>query len=168
LALFGINSVENIPFQDGRQNPLMKVSRREMNRAMSDICARYGLDYWVWTPADFDIRDAQRRAQHLAGLDEFFKDVPTLAAIFVPGGDPGSNPPEALLPYLAEIAQHMRPFHPRAKIWLSLQGFSKEQAEWVYRFLDRQVARFRIGSAGSWRGRRARRSPRRGAVSEAT
>jgi hypothetical protein len=43
LALFGVNSIENIPFQDDRQNPLMKVPRREMNRAMSEICARYGL-----------------------------------------------------------------------------------------------------------------------------
>ncbi len=139
LALFGANSIENIPFQDDRQSPLMKVPRREMNRAMSEICARYGLDYWVWTPADFDLNNASRRAEHLASFDALFKDLPTLTGVFVPGGDPGSNEPDILLPYLAAIAEHMRPFHPRAKVWLSMQGFSKEQAETVYRFLDRGV-----------------------------
>ncbi|MFH1738275.1 MAG: glycoside hydrolase family 20 zincin-like fold domain-containing protein, partial [bacterium] len=38
LAFFGINSVENIPFQDDRTAPLMKLSRREMNKKMSEIC----------------------------------------------------------------------------------------------------------------------------------
>lgn len=139
LAFFGINSIENIPFQDDRNNPLMKVPRREMNRAMSEICARYGLDYWVWTPASFDLKDQAKRARSLAGFDEFFKDVPELTGVFFPGGDPGSNPPELVLPFLEEIARHMAPVHPKAKIWLSLQGFSARDAETVYAWLDRGV-----------------------------
>ncbi len=57
LALFGTNSIENIPFQDDAPGPNMKVPRKEMNRRMSEICNDYGLDYWVWTPADVDLSD---------------------------------------------------------------------------------------------------------------
>jgi hypothetical protein len=38
LALFGTNSIENIPFQDDAPGPNMKVPRKEMNRRMSEIC----------------------------------------------------------------------------------------------------------------------------------
>jgi hypothetical protein len=139
LALFGINSVENIPFQDDRKNPLMKAPRREMNRQLAGICARYGLDYWVWTPASFDLNDRQQRERLLAAFDELFRDVPVLRGIFFPGGDPGDNPPEPVLAFLEEIARHMRPLHRKAKVWLSMQGFSPQKAEVVYQYLDRQV-----------------------------
>ena len=52
LAFFGVNSVENIPFQDERVSPVMKVPRREMNRAMSAICERYGKTHFIIGNAD--------------------------------------------------------------------------------------------------------------------
>jgi hypothetical protein len=136
LAFFGINSVENIPSQDEKRNPLMKVSRREMNRAMSEICRRYGLDYWVWTPADFDLRNDTLRAERLAAFDQMAADCATLTGVFVPGGDPGSNPPELLMPWLEEIAAKARARHPAARVWVSLQGFHGEKAEYVYRSIE--------------------------------
>ena len=51
LALFGLNAIENIPFQDDDPSPHMPLSREDMNRRMSEICAQYDLDYWMWTPA---------------------------------------------------------------------------------------------------------------------
>ncbi len=137
LALFGVNSIENIPFQDARANPLMKVERREMNRAMSAICRKYGLDYWVWTPADFDLNDGAKRAALMARFDELFVDSVELTGVFVPGGDPGNNPPELLWPFLAEVAQKMSARHPKARIWLSLQGFNAQKEEAVYQYLDK-------------------------------
>lgn len=136
LALFGVNAIENIPFQDSRPNPLMKVPRRVMNRAISEICRKYGLDYWVWTPADVDLKDAAKRAALLARFDEMLADSPVLTGVFVPGGDPGSNPPELVMPFLEEMARRMAPSHPKAKVWLSLQGFDKEKEEYVYRYID--------------------------------
>ncbi|MFO0958146.1 MAG: hypothetical protein U0800_12085 [Isosphaeraceae bacterium] len=50
LAPFGLNCVENIPFEDSTPGVLMKVPRPAMNVAMSEICARYDQDYWLWTP----------------------------------------------------------------------------------------------------------------------
>ena len=137
LALFGTNSIENIPSQDGRQDPLMKVPRREMNRALSAICQRYGLGYWLWMPANFDLNDQSRRAAELAEMEAMFRELPELTGVFVPGGDPGHNPPELVLPFLEDIAKRLAPAHPKAQVWLSLQGFSEERAESVYLWLDR-------------------------------
>lgn len=139
LALFGINAVENIPFGDEGKNPVVKVPKREMNRAIAEICRRYGLDYWVWTPVSLDLNDKQRAARLLEHFSEVFSESPTLTGVFVPGGDPGHNPPELLLPYLEEIAKRLRPVHPKAKVWLSMQGFSAAKTEVVYNWLGREV-----------------------------
>jgi len=148
LTFFGANSIEGIPFQDERPTPVMKFSRREMNRAMGEICYRYGLDYWVWIPADFDLNDQAKRANLLARSDEFFKDTPELTGIFFPGGDPGKNSPELVLPFLGELAQHLLPVHPKAKIWMSMQMFSKAQQEYVYQYLARESPKWFGGLVG--------------------
>jgi hypothetical protein len=138
LAFFGVNSIEAIPFQDERQTPVMKVSRREMNRAVSEICDRYGLDYWVWMPAEFDLNNTGLRAKMLVRYDDFFNDTKELTGIFFPGGDPGHNPPELVLPFLEDVAKRMSVRHPEAKIWISLQWFTKDQVDYVYRYIARE------------------------------
>ena len=138
LALFGANSIENIPLQDTRVSPHFPLPRDEMNVAISRICARYGLDYWIWTPADFDLADAGKRAENLAALDALFAKMPRLDAIFVPGGDPGHNHATLVLPYLKDLATHVQRRHPNAKVWLSLQWFSKDQVDWIYSQINAQ------------------------------
>lgn len=140
LAIFGANAVENIPAQDDRSSPVMKTSRGEMNRAMSLICRRYGMDYWIWLPVDFDLKDpgGERSASMLKWFEQYLRDTPELTGVFVPGGDPGHNPPELLLPYLAQMAGLMRPAHPKARIWLSMQGFDTRKAEYVYQYIERE------------------------------
>ena len=132
LALFGANSIENIPLQDMRVSPHFPLSRDEMNVAISRVCARYDLDYWIWTPADYDLADKAKRAETLQTLDAMFAKMPRLDAIFVPGGDPGHNAPELVLPYLEDLAARVQRHHPRAKVWLSLQWFSATQIDWIY------------------------------------
>ncbi len=136
LALFGSNCVENIPFQDTSPGPLMRVPRSEMNVRMSEICQRYAQDYWLWTPADFDLNDREKREEALREHDGLYRACPRLDAVFVPGGDPGDNPPELVLSFLEDLARRLLAHHPRAKVWLSLQGFRGERAEVVYRYLD--------------------------------
>lgn len=138
LTFFGANSIESIPFQDERPTPVMKTPRREINRAMSEICRRYGLDYWAWIPADFDLNDEARRKQFLDRCKEFFTGSPELTGVFFPGGDPGSNPPELVLPFLSDMAALLARSHPRAKIWLSLQWFTPAQVDSIYKFIDEQ------------------------------
>jgi hypothetical protein len=94
LALFGANSIEGIPFQDERKSKLMPLARDVMNRKLSEICARYEMDYWIWVPADFDLKDAAKRTEFLATHEALFRDCLRLDGVFFPGGDPGNNPPE--------------------------------------------------------------------------
>ena len=148
LAFFGVNSIENIPFHDDRKTPVMKVPRREMNRAISEICDRYGLDYWVWVPADFDLADQALRRQMLDRYEELFRDCRELTGIFFPGGDPGRNPPELVLPFLEDVAKRMRPLHPKSKIWISLQWFTAPQIDFVYKYIERENPEWFAGLVG--------------------
>lgn len=136
LTFFGTNAIENIPFQDERPTPVMPVSRRDMNRAMSEICEKYDLEYWVWVPAEFDLKDVEKRRAHLQTHADFCRDVPRLNGLFFPGGDPGNNHPEDVLPFLAELADVAQPVHPESRIWMSLQGFDREEVDYVFDWLQ--------------------------------
>src|SRR5690606_34161701 len=96
------------------------------------ICEKYDLDYWVWTPADFDLLDAAARAEALEKHEAFYKETPRLDAVFFPGGDPGDNHPREVMPFLADIAVRLGKYHPKAKIWISLQGFDQEKVDYFY------------------------------------
>ena len=136
LVLFGTNAIENIPFGDENNSVHMQVSRREMNIRISEICASYDIDYWVWTPATFDLTDAARRTAMLETHEEFYKACPKLDQVFFPGGDPGHNHPRDVLPFLKDLSQRLTRYHPEAGIWISLQGFSAEQIDYFYAYLD--------------------------------
>ena len=136
LALFGTNAIENIPFQDDSRNPLMKFSREKMNEKMSEICDRYGLEYWVWVPADLDLKDDKLRAEMLESHETLYRDCKRLDGVFFPGGDPGDNPPELVLPFLEDVAARLEKAHPQAKIWLSLQQFSQKEIDDTFKYID--------------------------------
>ncbi|MBN2310940.1 MAG: hypothetical protein JXR94_18340 [Candidatus Hydrogenedentes bacterium] len=135
LAFFGVNCIENIPLQDS-SSPVMKVSREAVNRGLGEICNRYDLDYWVWTPATFDLADEARRAAFLDENEAFYADCPRLDAVFFPGGDPGSNHPKDVMPFLDALAERLARHHPDARIWISLQGFDAERVDCFYDWID--------------------------------
>jgi hypothetical protein len=139
LALFGANAIENIPFQDNAGSPHMKLPRDAMNRVISGICAKYGLEYWCWTPATFNLSDADKRAAEVEKHAAFYRRCPRLDAIFFPGGDPGHNHPRDVMPFLAELAPLLDDAHPGAKIWLSLQGFDEEKCYWFLGWLKKNM-----------------------------
>ena len=138
LAMFGANSVENIPFQDTRVSPLFTLPRDRMNVAISEICGRYDLDYWIWTPIDYDLNDASKREKGLADLDAAFDALPRLDAVFFPGGDPGDNAAQLVVPFLKDTAVRLMRHHPRAKVWLSLQHFDAKEIDFVLDYLSRE------------------------------
>ena len=135
LAFFGINAIENIPFEDSRANTLMQRDRRTMNRALSDICKRYGLDYWVWTPAVFDLNNTQLRTQLLDQHEAFYEDCSELSGVFFPGGDPGNNPARLVVPFLKDVASRLQPIHPDARVWVSFQHFDRADIAFVIDYL---------------------------------
>jgi hypothetical protein len=62
--------------------------------------------------------------------------------VFFPGGDPGNNPPELVIPYLEDLSQILLKYHPNAKVWLSLQGFRGEKASQVYDWIDKNMPKW--------------------------
>lgn len=130
LVLLGSNAIENIPLQDNKPSPLIKVNRRDMHRAMSGIAKKYDIEYWVWLPADFELGETNKRAEFLKRFEELVADSARLDGVFVPGGDPGHNAPELVMPLLEDLARRTK-----AKIWLSLQGFNREREDYVYRWI---------------------------------
>jgi hypothetical protein len=139
LALFGANSIEGIPFQDTRKSPHMPMTRDVMNRKFSEICARYEMDYWIWSPADFDLKDTTKRSEHLARHEALFRDCARFDAVFFPGGDPGDNPPELVMPYLEDLSKLLNKHHPHAKVWLSMQSFEKPQVDYVHNWINEKM-----------------------------
>lgn len=137
LALFGTNAIENIPPLKKDLSPHFKISREEMNVKMSEICDSYDIEYWVWTPAEVDLLDNEMRAKALEFHEANYKKVPRLDNIFFPGGDPGHNHPREVLPFLKELHVRLQKHHPDAGIWISLQGFSQEQVDYFYQYLEK-------------------------------
>lgn len=145
LVLFGSNAVENIPFGDGDNSVHMRISREEMNLRMSEICKAYDIDYWVWTPATFDLTDSVKRNAMLDKHEQFYKSCPRLNNIFFPGGDPGDNHPRYVLPFLKDLHDRLVRYHPGAGIWISLQGFTAEQIDWFYAYIEEQQPEWLAG-----------------------
>jgi hypothetical protein len=141
LVVFGANSVENIPFEDSSKSVLMKVPRPEMNLAMAEICARYDVDYWLWVPVEFKLPDQEKQQAFLKQQEELYRECRRLDAVFVPGGDPGDNRARDLLPYVRDMALLLQKYHPRARLWISLQNFARPEVDEFYRYLaDEQPA----------------------------
>src|SRR5436190_2070167 len=139
LALFGANSIEGIPFQDERKSPHMPLPRDVMNRKLSEICARYEMDYWIWTPADFALTNTAKRTRFLEMHEALFRYCPRLDGVFFPGGDPGNNSPELVIPYLEDLSRLLAKYHPDAKIWLSMQGFEKPQVDFDHTWINEKM-----------------------------
>ncbi len=136
LVIFGANCIENIPFQDNDASKLMPVPREEMNVKLGEICARYDVDHWVWTPAEFSLKDQSRRKAELERHEAFYRKCPRLDAVFFPGGDPGDNPPELVMPFLRDLHERLVRHHPKAGVWISLQGFDAKRVDAFYAYLD--------------------------------
>lgn len=135
LALFGSNSIEDIPFQDKTKSIHMRYSRREMSTHISGICHNYGLEYWVWTPATGNLSDAEVSAKELQMHEDFYKAMPRIDAVFFPGGDPGDNHPRDVMPHLEKMSHILHKYHPEAGIWISLQGFDQEKVDYFFDYI---------------------------------
>lgn len=134
LAIFGTNCIENIPFDE--TSPHMKVTKKEMNLHVSRVCKNYGLDYCVWTPVNVDLSDESLFRAEVKKHSDFYRQCPHLSDVFVPGGDPGENHPRYVMPFLKAIARELEKYHPQAGVWISLQGFSDEQIDYFYHYLE--------------------------------
>jgi hypothetical protein len=136
LVIFGANCVENIPWQDDAPGRLMKYTREEMNVKFADLCDKYDIDHWLWVPVLIKLPKEEEELTILKRQEEFYRKIKRLDAIFVPGGDPGDNKANVLLPHLERMADVMTRHHSKAKIWLSLQHFKPDDTEFLYQYLN--------------------------------
>ena len=138
MAIFGANAVENIPWQEDKPGPLMKYSRDEMNLKFAELCDKYDLDHWIWVPVLIKLPDEAKEIEVLQRQEEYYRQIKRLDAIFVPGGDPGDNKAQDLLPHLERMASLLTKHHSKAKIWLSLQHFKPDDIDFLYQYLDQK------------------------------
>ena len=136
-VLFGANSFENIPFQAANSSPHFKIDPQIMEVELSRICEKYDAEYWVWTPAPHDLTIKNAHLQGLEEQEAFYAKCPRLDGVFVPGGDPGENHPAQLIPYLNDLSEILKKYHPDAGIWVSLQGFNKEKVDYFFEYLEK-------------------------------
>lgn len=147
LALFGSNSIEDIPFQEKTPSPHMRYSRREMNINISEICNNYGLEYWIWAPATGNLGDTEVSRKELLVHEEFYKTVPRIDGVFFPGGDPGDNHPKDVMPHLEKMSTLLKKYHPEAGVWISLQGFDDEKVDYFFEYLYKNKPDWLVGVA---------------------
>ncbi|MGQ9697625.1 MAG: hypothetical protein ACUVRO_06490 [Armatimonadota bacterium] len=136
LALFGVNSIEILPprTDDEPTSPLMRVAPFDMMVKLSEIIDSYGLDVWVWYPnVGSNYTAPECAAQELAEREQVFGALPRLDAVFVPGGDPGDLPPDALFKWAGKVAEVLHRCHPKALIWLSPQAMAPTE-RWLDAF----------------------------------
>jgi hypothetical protein len=138
LAVFGCNAIELIPprSDDAADSPHFPLPPLRMMTEQSRLADAYGLDVWVWYPAmDRDYSDPATVEFALKEWGEVFRALPRLDAVFVPGGDPGHTRPRVFLPFLEKQAANLRRYHPKAKMWVSGQGFDREGLEELFTLL---------------------------------
>ncbi|GAB3898970.1 hypothetical protein GCM10028803_19310 [Larkinella knui] len=137
LAVFGTNAIEGIPFhEEEKASPHFKIPAAQMQVRLSELCQKYDLDYWVWTPAEFELTDEAKRKAEIEKHEAFYQSCPRLDHIFFPGGDPGDNHPREVMAFLKDLQGRLVKYHPKAKVWISLQGFSTEQIDYFYKYLE--------------------------------
>ncbi|MBI5693166.1 MAG: hypothetical protein HZC55_24075 [Verrucomicrobia bacterium] len=142
LAVFGCNVIELVAGTENESAPEFPLPVPQMRAAQSRLADKYGLDVWIVAPVrERDYTQSEAVTRTLEEWEALFRFLPRLDGVFVPGGDPGSTPPEQLLPLLEQMAPRLRRWHPRATLWVSPQGFNAARLETFFRFLsDRQPA----------------------------
>lgn len=128
LAVFGTNAVELMPprSDDEPDSLHFPAPQLDMMMGMSKLADDYGLDLWIWYPAlDKDYADPATVELALKEWEVIYKSLPRIDEIFVPGGDPGHTPPKPLMNLLEKQTELLHKYHPKARMWVSPQGFSK-------------------------------------------
>ena len=97
LAMFGTNAIELIPprSDDAAISPHFPLPPMEMMAGMSQICADYGLDVWIWYPAmDADYADPKTVEHALAEWGRGVQETAANRCRLRAGGRPRAHAPQ--------------------------------------------------------------------------
>lgn len=129
MIVFGTNVIELIPprSDDAPDSPHFTLTQIDMLARVSQICTDYDIAFWLWYPAlDKDYSDPATVESALAEWAGVFEKIPHIDALLVPGGDPGHTEPKYMMPLLEKQTENLHKYHPKAQMWMSPQGFTKE------------------------------------------
>lgn len=132
LAVFGTNAIELIPprSDDDDDSPHFPLPKIDMMAGMSRLAADYGLETWIWFPI---MPGKYARPAALEGAlrewGDVLKRLPRVDALFVPSGDPGDLSPKQLASFLEAQHRQLVQIHAKARIWISMQSFSRPEFE---------------------------------------
>ncbi|MBI5095829.1 MAG: hypothetical protein HZB26_25775 [Candidatus Hydrogenedentes bacterium] len=156
MAVFGANAFELTSFRspDGLDGPHAKFTGRQMSEAWSKICAEYGFEFWLFAGAPSERGESPDERQtsmkdRLTALRAF----PHLDHVYLTGGDGDSDHrrPDLMIEMVGRFAAEARKIHPGLGVWVSNQGFSPEQNNWFFDYLQREQPTWLTGVVyGAW------------------
>ena len=136
LSVFGCSGAELIQEQPpgAKDSVLMAEPQWDMNIRLAHLLDEYDLDVFVWYPCPILGDDKARYETELGYRERFFSEMPRIDHVFVPGGDPGDNHPEILMPALEGMAEMLHKRFPEAGIFVSNQKMNPERTEWMFNY----------------------------------
>ncbi len=117
LMAFGCNTVEHIPGLSAEKTALMRYSPDDLCVRASALADTFDLDISLWIPND-DLPSEESAALREA----FFRKIPRINTVFVPGGDPGNYPADECVKRVLAISRALKRTHPQAEMWPSAQA----------------------------------------------
>ncbi len=157
LIIFGANGVELIPNPDleAKDGPVMAEPMEVMNRKLSAMLGSYGIDVWLWSPVmdreEENITTPEGFNKALEQRKAMFAAYPVIDHVFVPGGDDGDAPAEALMPFLKALSGVLKETHSNAKLWVSNQTFTIEENNYFFDYLEKEAKGWLTGVVyGPW------------------
>ena len=137
LAIFGCNGAELIQEMPPgeKDGVLMAQWEWDMNMQLAKLLDSYDLDVFIWYPVPILEGDQERYERELGYREQFFAEISRLDHLFVPGGDPGDNRPEVLMPALKVMADLLHKHFPEAGVFVSNQKMSKEHTKWLFDYI---------------------------------
>ncbi len=138
-VLFGMNTFRAVyPTEYNNAPNAISLSK------MSELCAKYDVDFTLFTPAPYLSKKGvgEKRIKAFEGQ---VKKIPRLDAVMVPGGDPGSNEPQDLIPYVKDLATMVYKHFPNAEIWFSTQEFTDDKLQYIVNYLNENKPQWLTG-----------------------
>ena len=137
MAIFGCNGAELIQDDppEAKDSPLMAEWQWDMNMKLAALLDAYDMEVFVWYPVPILTGDQEQYDREVGYRERFFNEIPRLDHLFVPGGDPGDNHPEVLMPALEKFAKSLHRRFPDAGVFVSNQKMSKDRVKWFFDYI---------------------------------
>ncbi|MCC6490412.1 MAG: hypothetical protein IT364_23205 [Candidatus Hydrogenedentes bacterium] len=149
MVIFGTNSVELIQEGDPyvRDTRLLAMSQWSMNLRIAKLLDDYGLDVWLWYSLLSVVKDPKVYQAELDLREEFIQEMPRIDGIMIPGGDPGVNHPDDLMPWSGDFAKLLHKRFPNAGLYISNQKFGVEERDAFYGYINDKQPKWLAGVA---------------------